>query len=79
MNKKVFMTIKKAEEEKILKLNSSEKVEKVNQTLCELMHSHKGDTQLFKALFEITAEFLSAVEEVKKDYFELGRVYKDVE
>ena len=78
MNKKVFMAIKKAEEEKNLKLNSSEKVERVNQNLCELMHSHKGDTQLFKALFEITAEFLSAVDEVKSDYFELGRTYKDV-
>lgn len=79
MNRKTFTTIKKAEEEKILKLSSSEKVEQVNQNLCELMHSHKGDTQLFKALFDITAEFLAAVDEVKSDYFELGRIYKDVE
>lgn len=79
MNRKIFATIKKAEEEKILKLSSSERVEQINQSLCELMHSYKGDIQLFKALFDITAEFLAAVEEVKKDYFELGRVYKDVE
>lgn len=79
MNRKTFATIKKAEEEKILKLSSSERVEQINQSLCELMHSHKGDIQLFKALFDITAEFLAAVDEVKSDYFELGRIYKDVE
>lgn len=79
MYKKTFETIKKAEEEKILKLNSSEKIEELQNHLIELMDSNKGNTQLFKALFNLTAEILSAVDDVKKDYFELGRIYKDIE
>lgn len=79
MYKKTFETIKKAEEEKILKLNSSEKIEELQNHLTELMDSNKGNTQLFKALFNLTAEILSAVDDVKKDYFELGRIYKDIE
>lgn len=79
MDKKVLTIIKKAEEEKVLEMPSTAKVEKVTQALSEIMDANKGDTQLFKALFDITAELLSAVEEVKSDYFELGRIYKDNE
>lgn len=79
MNTKVLTIIKKAEEEKVLKMSSSAKVEEVTQALSEIMDANKGDTQLFKALFNIAAELLSAVDEVKSDYFELGRIYKDNE